>query len=89
VDIRQYAAIEVTTDVRDQLRELAETEERTPSGMIGKLISEYHWRKEVEAAKKAMREAPQEVWDEYMREFNEIDASFSGGRENGPSQARS
>ena len=85
MDRQQDAAIAVATDVRDQLRELAEAEGRTPSGMIEKLISEYHWRKEVEAAKKAMREAPQEVWDEYMREFHEIDATFSGGRRNEPS----
>ena len=85
MDRRQDAAIAVTTDVRDQLYELAEAEGRTPSGMIGKLISEYQWRKEVEAAKRAMREAPQEVWDEYMREFYEIDAAFSGGPRNEPS----
>ena len=89
MDKRHYAAIEVPTDVRDQLCELAEAEGRTPSGMIGKLISEYHWRKEVEAAKKAMREAPQEVWDEYIREFYEIDGAFSVGPKDGPSQARS
>ena len=56
--------ITVPTHVRDELNKLAASEGRTVNGMVEKLIDEYLWRHEVEEAKRAMREAPQEVWDE-------------------------
>ena len=76
--------IKVTSQVRDQLNDLAASEGRTAGSMIQKLLSDYVWRLEVEAAKKAMREAPQEVWDEYMREFKAWDATLMDGLEDDP-----
>jgi len=79
-----HTTIKVTTQVRDELNKLAAAEGRTAGSMLEKLLEEHLWRLEVEAAKKAMREAPQEVWDEYMREFREMDNSLSDGLENDP-----
>ena len=79
-----HTTIKVTTKVRDDLNEVAAAEGRTAGSMIEKLLADYLWRLEVEAAKKAMREAPQEVWDEYMREFHEMDDSLADGLENDP-----
>ena len=79
-----HTTIKVTTQVRDELNKLAAAEGRTAGSMLEKLLEEHLWRLEVEAAKKAMREAPQEVWDEYMREFHAMDNSLSDGLENDP-----
>lgn len=79
-----HTTIKVTTKVRDDLNEVAAAEGRTAGSMIEKLLADYLWRLEVEAAKKAMREAPQEVWDEYMREFNAWDAASMDGLEDEP-----
>lgn len=79
-----HTTIKVTTKVRDDLNQAAAAEGRTAGSMIEKLLADYLWRLEVEAAKKAMREAPQEVWDEYMREFHEMDDSLADGLENDP-----
>lgn len=79
-----HTTIKVTTKVRDELNHLAATEGRTAGSMIEKLLADYLWRLEVEAAKKAMREAPQEVWDEYMREFKVWDATLMDGLEDEP-----
>ena len=81
-----HTTIKVTTQVRDDLNEVAAAEGRTAGSMIEKLLADYLWRLEVEAAKKAMREAPQEVWDEYMREFHEMDGSLADGLEEEPWQ---
>jgi len=74
-----HTTIKVPTQVRDDLNKLAATEGRTAGSMVEKLLADYLWRLEVEAAKKAMREAPQEVWDEYMREFEAWDATLMDG----------
>lgn len=79
-----HTTIKVTTQVRDDLNALAASEGRTAGSMLEKLLSDYLWRLEVEAAKKAMREAPQEVWDEYMREVREWDATLMDGLEDEP-----
>ncbi len=79
-----HTTIKVTAKVRDDLNEVAAAEGRTAGSMIEKLLADYLWRLEVEAAKKAMREAPQEVWDEYMREFKAWDATFMDGLEDEP-----
>jgi predicted transcriptional regulator len=79
-----HTTIKVTTKVRDDLNEVAAAEGRTAGSMIEKLLADYLWRLEVEAAKKAMREAPQEVWDEYMREFREMDDSLADGLKDDP-----
>jgi len=79
-----HTTIKVTTKVRDDLNEVAAAEGRTAGSMIEKLLADYLWRLEVESAKKAMREAPQEVWDEYMREFKAWDATLMDGLEDDP-----
>jgi len=79
-----HTTIKVTTQVRDELNKLAAAEGRTAGSMLEKLLEEHLWRIEVEAAKKAMREAPQEVWDEYMREFRAWDATLMDGLEDEP-----
>jgi len=79
-----HTTIKVTTKVRDDLNEVAAAEGRTAGSMVEKLLADYLWRLEVEAAKKAMREAPQEVWDEYMREFREMDDSLADGLDGDP-----
>ena len=79
-----HTTIKVTTQVRDELNKLAAAEGRTAGNMLEKLLEEHLWRLEVEAAKKAMREAPQEVWDEYMREFRAWDATLMDGLEDEP-----
>jgi len=79
-----HTTIKVTTQVRDELNKLAAAEGRTAGSMLEKLLEEHLWRLEVEAAKKAMREAPQEVWDEYMREFRAWDATLMDGLEDEP-----
>lgn len=79
-----FTTVKVTSKVRDDLNQLAASEGRTAGSMIEKLLADYLWRLEVEAAKKAMREAPQEVWDEYMREFKAWDATLMDGLEGDP-----
>lgn len=79
-----HTTIKVTTKVRDELNHLATAEGRTAGSMVEKLLADYLWRLEVEAAKRAMREAPQEVWDEYMREFREMDDSLTDGLKDDP-----
>ena len=76
--------ITVPTHVRDELLNLAASEGRTIDGMLKKLLDEYRWRREVEEAKRAMRSAPQEVWDEYMQEFRDLDATLMDGLEEYP-----
>lgn len=66
------------------MNHLATAEGRTAGSMVEKLLADYLWRLEVEAAKRAMREAPQEVWDEYMREFREMDDSLTDGLKDDP-----
>ena len=79
-----HTTIKVTTKVRDELNHLAAAEGRTAGSMVEKLLADYLWRLEVEAAKRAMREAPQGVWDEYMREFREMDDSLADGLKDDP-----
>ena len=74
-----YTTIKVTAQVRDELNKLAAAEGRTAGSMLEKLLEEHLWRLEVEAAKRAMREAPQEVWDEYMQEFRAWDSTAMDG----------
>jgi len=77
-------AINVPTHVRHELQKLAASEGRTVDGMIKKLIDDYLSRRDVEEAKRAMRSAPQEVWDEYIREFRAFDATLMDGLEEHP-----
>lgn len=76
--------ITVPTHVRDELHKLAASEGRTVNGIVEKLIDDYVWRCDVEEAKRAMRQAPQGVWDEYMREFRAWDATLMDGLEEHP-----
>jgi predicted transcriptional regulator len=76
-----FTTIKVSTKVRDELNQLAAAEGCTAGSMLEKLLSDYLWRLQVEAAKRAMREAPQDVWDEYMREVNAWDATLLDGIE--------
>ena len=76
-----FTTIKVSSQVRDELNQLAASEGRTAGSMLEKLVADYLWRHEVEAAKRAMREAPEEVWNEYMREVNAWDGTLPDGLE--------
>lgn len=71
--------IKVTSELRDQLNEAARAQGLTAGSLVEKLLKDYLWRQEVELAKRQMREAPKEVWDDYMAEFRTMDASLADG----------
>lgn len=76
--------IKVTTEVRDRLNALAAEEGRTAGSVVEKLLDEYLWRQKVELAKKQMREAPPEVWEDYMAEVRLWDSTLMDGLEDEP-----
>lgn len=76
--------IKVTTEVRDRLNALAAEEGRTAGSVVEKLLDEYLWRQKVELAKKQMREAPPEVWADYMAEVRLWDSTLMDGLEDEP-----
>ena len=49
------------------------------TSLVEKLLKDYLWRQEVELAKRQLREAPKDVWDDYMAEFRTMDASLADG----------
>lgn len=73
--------IKVSTEVRDRLNELAAEQGCTAGSMVEKLLESFVRRREVELAKRQMRSAPKEVWDEYMAEFRTMDDSLADGLE--------
>lgn len=73
--------IKVDSEVRDRLNALASECGLTAGSMVEKLIEDYLWRQQVELAKRQMREAPAEVWADYMAEFRTMDGSLADGLE--------
>lgn len=71
--------VKVTTETRDHLRDLAAAEGITAGQLIARLLDEHLWRQKMDQARRAMREASQEDWAEYMREFREWDATLLDG----------
>jgi len=74
-----YTTIKVTTSVRDDLNKLAADQGCTAGSMIETLLAEYRWRMQVEEAKRAMRNAPKDVWDAYLEEVQEWDVTLDDG----------
>ncbi|MEI6363878.1 MAG: toxin-antitoxin system protein [Actinomycetes bacterium] len=73
--------IKVSSETRDKINALAAQEGLTAGSVIEKVLEAYLWRQRVDEAKRQMRSAPKEVWDEYMAEVAEWDASLSDGLE--------
>lgn len=71
--------IRVDASTRDRLNALAESEGISAGSMVEKLLEEHLWRRQVESAKRQMREAPPEVWAEYMAETATMDPSLADG----------
>lgn len=84
----KYTTIKVISEARDELNRLAASEGRTAGTMLEKLVVDHQWRLEVEQAKRAMREAPQDVWEEYMREAVQWDSTLTDSIEDDPSAER-
>lgn len=81
-----YTTVKVTKAVRDELNAVAASQGRSAGGMIAMLLEEYRWRLKVEEAKRAMREAPQEVWEDYLHEVHLWDSTASDGLRDDPWQ---
>lgn len=71
--------IKLDASVRDRLNALAADQGLTAGSLVERLLEEYLWRQEVELAQRQMREAPPQVWAEYMAEFGSMDASLDDG----------
>jgi predicted transcriptional regulator len=76
--------IKVSTELRDRLNTVAAEQGLTAGSMVEKLLEDYLWRQQVDLAKRQMREAPKEVWDEYLAEAAEWDVTLSDGLEDEP-----
>lgn len=78
--------IKVTPAVRDQLNELARARGGTANSVLEQLLEEYLWNQRVEKAIQQMRNAPAEVWQDYMQEFRAWDSTLMDGLEDEPWQ---
>ena len=76
--------IKVSSSTRDKINALAAEQGLTAGSLVEKVLEDYLWRQQVEEAKRQMRAAPKEVWDEYMAEFHTMDASLSDGLDENP-----
>lgn len=76
--------IKVSTDLRDRINSVAAEQGLTAGSLIEKVLEDYLWRQQVELAKRQMREAPAEVWEEYYAEAREWDVTLSDGLEDDP-----
>ena len=76
--------IKIDRELRDRLNAAAKQQRMTPSQLIEVLLGEYEQQRWVEAAVAEMRAAPQEVWDEYLREAESMDGSLMDGLEDEP-----
>jgi predicted DNA-binding protein len=73
--------IKVSPETRDKINALAAEQGMTAGSVIEKVLDEYLWRQQVETAKRQMRSAPKEVWDEYYAEFAIWDQTSGDGLE--------
>ena len=73
--------IKIDAQVRDRLNAVASEYGLTAGSMVEKLLDDHLWLQQVELAKRQMREAPPEVWDEYLAEFHTMDVSLADGLE--------
>jgi hypothetical protein len=76
--------IKVSTETRDRINALAAEQGITAGSLVEKVLRDYLWRQQVETAKRQMRSAPKEVWDEYLAELKTMDGSLNDGLEDGP-----
>lgn len=75
----RMTTVKVSVRVRDQLNAYAAERGLTANSAIEGMLADLQWRQRVELAKKQMREAPPEVWADYMEEFHTMDGSLSDG----------
>ena len=73
--------IKVSSSTRDKINALAAEQGLTAGSLVEKVLEDYLWRQQVEEAKRAMRDAPKEVWDEYIAEAEIWDATLGDGLE--------
>jgi hypothetical protein len=76
--------IKVSTETRDRINELAAEQGVTAGSLVEKVLQDYLWRQQVETAKRQMRSAPKEVWDEYLAESRLWDVTSGDGLEDDP-----
>jgi predicted transcriptional regulator len=76
--------IKVSTETRDRINALAAERGITAGSLVEKVLDEYLWRQQVETAKRQMRSAPKEVWDEYLEEARIWDVTSGDGLEDDP-----
>jgi len=70
--------IDLPIELRDRLNERATDAGLLPWGLLRKLLDDYEWSLRMNDVKRAMRDAPPEVWADYMDEFRSIHGSFEG-----------
>jgi predicted outer membrane protein len=73
--------IKVSVSTRDAVNALAAEQGTTAGSVVEALVAEHLWRREVEAAKRAMRSSPAEAMREYAEEARSMDASLADGLE--------
>jgi hypothetical protein len=73
--------IKVSPETRDKINALAAEHGMTAGSVIERVLDEYLWRQHVETAKRQMRSAPKEVWDQYYAEFAIWDQTSGDGLE--------
>lgn len=71
--------IKVSTQTRDLINDLAAANGLTAGSLVEKVLDDYLWRKQVEAAKEQLLAAPKEVWDDYLAESRTMDGSLPDG----------
>jgi len=76
--------IKVSPEVRDRLNALASESGSTAGSVVEELLEAYIWRQKMDLAKKQMRAASPEVWNEYLAEIASLDGSLSDGLEENP-----
>ena len=73
--------IKIDSDLRDRLNALASECGLTAGSMVERLLEDYLWRQQIDLAKRQMREAPAEVWEEYLAETRTMEGSLADGLE--------
>jgi predicted transcriptional regulator len=78
--------IKVSSELRDRINAVAAERGVTAGSMIETILDDWLWHRQVELAKRQMREAPKEAWDEYLAEAAAWDATVGDGLEDEPWQ---
>lgn len=78
--------IKVSPAVRDRLNAVAAQHGLTAGSMLEKILDEWLWRQRVELAKRQMRGASPDVWQEYLDEARAWDVTLADGLDADPWQ---